>query len=326
MRQRTTQPPSAGTKPRTSPARWPAVIVLGILLAPMLALAQSPAAPAANPPLASLNIEIWPEYDRPAALVILKGVLAEGVKLPAVVTLRVPAASGGAAAVAYSTSADGNLLNLKHERTNAGDYVTLRFEPPERFFHVEFYEPIATGSPSRSYRYVWPGDLAAERVSVVVQEPASASAMSVEPNLEGTSTGQEGLRYRAGDVGALPAGKPLLITIRYTKADARPSTDILKPNAGDSTLAAAAPVPAAAPAPTAPAAAVSAAPTSAGLPAWVVPLTGFALFGLLGMAVILWWWRRDTRSRAPAPRVCAKCGAAQPPENRFCGNCGAKIA
>ena len=79
------------------------MVALALLLLPALALAQAGGAPKGNPRLASLNIEIWPEYDRPAALVILRGALAEGVKLPAAVTLRLPAASGGPGAVAYST-------------------------------------------------------------------------------------------------------------------------------------------------------------------------------------------------------------------------------
>ena len=170
------------------------------LLQPSLVHAQ--AAATANPRLASLGIEIWPEYDRPAALVILRGTLAEDAKLPAAVTLRLPATSGGAAAVAYSTTADGNLLNLKHERAITDEFVTVKFETPTRFFHVEFYEPIATTSAARSYRYVWPGDLAAARIVLVVQEPATATDIAVEPNLDRTTTGQEGLRYRAGELGA----------------------------------------------------------------------------------------------------------------------------
>ena len=295
-----------------------AMLVLVTLLLPVLALAQGGSGPQGNPRLASLNIEIWPEYDRPAVLVILRAALPEGVKLPAAVTLRLPAASGGAAAVAYSATADGNLLNLKHERASAGEFVTLKFETPQRFFHVEFYEPIATADPARSFRYVWPGDLAAERVTVVVQEPASASAISVEPNLNGTSTGEHGLRYRAAELGALERGKPLPISVRYSKADARPTVDILKLRAGDSNLPAAAspPAPVSSPHPTA----------ASGMPDWALPMAGLALLGFLGGVFVLWWSRRASPSTAPAPRTCAKCGAAQAPGNRFCGNCGTKIA
>ena len=104
------------------------MVALASLVLPAFALAQTGGAPKGNPRLASLNIEIWPEYDRPAALVILRGALAESVKLPAAVTLRLPAASGGPGAVAYSKAADGNLLNLKYESAKSGDFITLKFE------------------------------------------------------------------------------------------------------------------------------------------------------------------------------------------------------
>ena len=94
------------------------------------------AAPLRNPQLESMQIEIWPEYDRQAALVILRAALAADTKLPASVHLRIPASSGGPSAMAYSAAAGGNLLNLQYERKDAGDSITLQFSVPERFFHV----------------------------------------------------------------------------------------------------------------------------------------------------------------------------------------------
>ncbi len=290
------------------------LLALATLLLPAPALAQAGAAPKGNPRLASLKIEIWPEFDRPAALVILKAALAESARLPAAVTLRLPAASGGATAVAYSATADGNLLNLKNERATTGEFITLKFDVPERFFHVEFYEPIATAVPARTFSYVWPGDLAVEHLTVMVQEPASATDISVEPNLEGSSTGDDGLRYRGAELGALEAGKRLPITVRYTKADARPSAEILKAKAA----------PAAPAAPVAPLAAPP--PATGGSAEWALPVAGAAILGLLGAVFILWRWRRESRSAAPAVNVCAKCGAARTPGGQFCANCGAKLA
>jgi len=290
------------------------MIAVALLVMPAFASAQTGGARKDNPRLASLNIEIWPEYDRPAALVILRGAVAEGVKLPAAIMLRLPAASGGPGAVAYSTTADGNLLNLKHERANAGEFITLKFEVPERFFHVEFYEPIATGAAARTYRYVWPGDLAVERATLVVQEPASASEFSVEPRLESLSTGQDGLRYRTAELGTLDAGKPVPIALRYTKLDAVPS----KPKAAEQPL----PVAAAAPANVA---APAAAATGAEFPHWALPLAAITLVSLLGAMVVLWHWRRESRATKLATGFCAKCGAAQAPGSRFCANCGAQV-
>lgn len=311
--------PTNAQRARSGLAARRAAFALALLLLPAVAHAQAAGAPTSNPRLASLNIEIWPEYDRPAALVILRGALAESVKLPAAVSLRLPKSSGGAAAVAYSATADGNLLNLKHESATTGEFITLQFETPERFFHVEFYEPIATTSPARSFRYAWPGDLAAERIAVVVQEPASASEIAVEPKLDGTSTGQNGLHYRSAELGALEAGKSLPITVRYTKVDARPSAEILKPKGSDLPVAPAA-TPVAGPH------GAAAAAASSGWPDWVFPLAGLMLLGLGGGALILWQWRRAALPQAPAGHACAKCGTAQAFGNRFCSACGAKMA
>ena len=280
------------------------------LLAPAFAWAQ------AAPRLASLTVEIWPEYDRPAALVILRGVLAEGVKLPAAISIRLPAASEGAAAVAYSSSADGNLLNLKNEQTKSGDYVTVKFDLPERFFHVEFYAPVQTSERARSFTYTWPGDLAVDRATVVVQEPAAAEGIVVEPNLAEKSTGGEGMTYRFGDLGALPAGKALPITIKYTKADARPSVDIKGIRTAQAGPASAASAPAA------PAA------SGANLPEWVVPAVAFAALSIVGVLLVLFMWRRRVAAPAAAQTAgfCTKCGAALAAGANFCGKCGTKIA
>ena len=37
-----------------------------------------------------LQIDLWPEYDRPAMLVILRGIMAEGTVVPATITLPMP--------------------------------------------------------------------------------------------------------------------------------------------------------------------------------------------------------------------------------------------
>src|SRR3990170_4290140 len=158
-------------------------LILAVMLLPAFAAAPSARDVAKGKPrLASLQIEIWPEFDRPAAaLVILKGEIAAGVPLPAAVSLRIAAASGGPSAVASSAGLDGNLANLKYDRKDAGEFITLKFETPERVFHIEFYDPLVTSAPGRSYTYAWMGDLPTDRLRVIVQEPATARDLSVQP-------------------------------------------------------------------------------------------------------------------------------------------------
>jgi len=293
------------------------------LLMAFLALALLPAvaagpsgggAPLRNPRLESMQVEVWPEFDRPAALVILRGALAADTQLPAKVNLRIAASSGGPSAMAYSAAAGGNLLNLEYERTDTKDFITLRFSVQERFFHVEFYDPLATGTPERNYTYVWPGDLAVSRLSVVVQEPAAASDFSVLPKLNTTATGQDGLRYYSAELGAQEAGKTLPIKVSYKKTDARTSAEILQPKAQTN-------VPAAASA-TAPAAGSSDEVTK-GVLVFIL-----AVSLLIGIGMAFLWWRERANTAASRPAgagACTKCGTPRDPEDRFCSKCGAKL-
>ena len=276
--------------------------LLAIALLAVLASAPSRAAPATNPRLASLQIEIWPEYDRPQALVILKGELASDAALPATVALRIPASSGGPSAVAYADPS-GKLLNLNYERENAGDFVMLRFRTPQRSFHVEFYDPLAPDKRERNYRYGWPGDLAVDQVGVLVKEPAGASNFSVQPALGITTVSPDGLRYRAAQLGALKAGQPLPIEIRYTKTDPRTSVEILG---------------AAAPA--------ASAQRSARPDGWLLAL-GAGVLTMWAAAGFVWWRRRKRSAlRAAGAGFCPKCGGTTTPADRFCASCGAALA
>lgn len=294
--------------------------VLAVVLAATLlpAFAASPSgndAPKGNRRLASLQIEVWPEFDRPAALVILRGELAADVALPAAVSLRVPASSGGPAAVASATGPGAGLVNMKYESKNAGDFITLSFETPQRMFHVEFYEPLATGAAERTYTYVWPGDLAVNRLSVILQEPAGARDISVQPNLDSTSTGQNGLRYRSAELGALEAGKQLPIKIRYTKTAAQTSTEILQP--ATKSLQ---PEPSnASPAPV----------TGSGDKfRWALVLA-FAAALVIGVGAAFLWWQGRGKASGAQPSdtdLCSKCGARLAAGDRFCSRCGAPSA
>ena len=291
------------------------ILILALLLSP--AFAAAPAAPEAargNPRLASLQVEIWPEYDRPAALVILRGEIAADVRLPASVSLRIAAASGGPAAVAYSSGAGGNLLNLKYQRKDASNFITLKFDTPERFFHVEFYDPLVTSTAGRSYTYVWTGDFAAERFSVIVQEPAGVSNFSAQPPLNATAVGQDGLRYRSAELGSSPVGKRLEVKVLYTKTDPRTSTEIIRPKAPE-------PSPQSAPSPS-----PAAVPDKMELAMWLIAIV--AALGLFIWAALTWWYGRERRPQSAPNSVgfCTKCGAPSAPGDRFCSRCGTRLA
>jgi len=271
-----------------------------VLLCLAVSAAGSPslAAPVRNPRLATLQIEIWPEYDRPQNLVILKGELAPDARLPAAIALRIPAAARAPSAVAYIDD-DGKLLNLGHDREDAGQFVLVRLTTPKRAFHVEFYEPLLASEGQREYRYAWPGDLAVERLGVLVKEPAGATNLSISPELSGSGASLDGLTYRAGDFGALKAGEQWVVAVRYTKSDPRSTNEIL----------------AASP----PRSAAKAADAPSSWYGWA----GLAAAGLaLAGAVLVALW---SRSRPAAASTCTKCGHASTRGDRFCAGCGAPL-
>lgn len=286
-------------------------VVVFILIALIAFAAVSPGRGAAqeNPRFASLQIEIWPEFDRRgAALVILKGELPAELALPAAVSLRIPASSSGPAAVAFATAPGAELFNVAHDRTDADDFITLRIKAPQRFLHVEFYDPLVTRTPDRSYTYVWPGDRAVERLSVRLQEPAAASNISVQPDLGAGVAGPDALLYRTAELGAFKTGKPLPIEIRYTKTDERTSSDILGLKVPDS-------------APAVPSG------TSEALPDWLLVLAILAgVVGVAGVAGSLWWRRRGKASgvQPGGGNFCTQCGSRLA-AGRFCSACGAPI-
>jgi len=268
-------------------------------LAAVAAGLPSLAAPVTNPRLATLQIEIWPEYDRPQSLVILKGELAVDAPLPAAITLRIPASARAPSAVAYIDES-GRLLNLGYEREDVGQFVLLRLTTPKRAFHVEFYDPLVASEAQREYRYAWPGDLAVERLNVLVKEPAGASNLSISPELAVGGSGPDGLKYRAGDFGALKAAEQWVVAVRYTKSDPRTTSEMLGASS--------------------PASAAKAADMPSSWHWWA----GLAAAGLaLAGAVLLALWFRSRP--AAAASSCAKCRRAIAPGDRFCAGCGTRL-
>ena len=308
-----------GTKQRQGPSAGGAAAVFASGIAtvvfaimPLLTFAAVPPSRSAaqdNPRFASLQIEIWPEFDRRgAALVILKGELPAALALPAAVSLRIPASSGGPSAAAFSASASAKLFNLAYERTDGDGFVTLRFTAPERFVHVEFYDPLVTDKDERSYAYVWPGDVAVDRLSARLQEPAGASDILVQPDLGAGAEGPNGLLYRAAELGARDAGKQLPVRIRYTKRNSRTSAEML----GLSAPSTAPPV---------------AATAGKGLPGWILGLAS-ALALSSGAAGGVLWWRRCKKASATQPGgtgFCSQCGNRLTSGDRFCSTCGAAV-
>jgi hypothetical protein len=301
--------------------KWALPLLLIVLqLIPLGVYAQTPLT------LSSLQVQIWPEYDKPSVLVIYNMTLSDTTTYPAEVSVRIPSAAGQPFAVA-DRQPDGKLYNISYSLEEDGDWVAINFTATSPDIRIEYYDPgISTDGNARHFQYVWPGDYAVSQFLIEVQQPAGATDMSISPSLGPGTTRPDTLVYYTQDIGAIPAGQNISITMDYNK-----TTDTL--------TAETVPVEPSAPIP-------QSTPQDFNLTTWLPWILGIIGAGLI-IGGILWFWqsgkqrpasgsrRRRSKSSTNEPGLavnttedsvyCSQCGKRASPGDLFCRSCGAQI-
>lgn len=274
----------------------------------------------------SLQVQIWPEYDKPGVLVIYQATLPAGTILPTTISMRIPSVAGEPNAVAVRQM-DGSLYTVEHTRQVSGEWAAIRFTTTTLEFQLEYYDPsLQMDGDARHFQYVWPGDYAISQFIIQVQQPAGVSDIRLSPSLGSGTTGGDNLVYFTQDVGAIAAGQDIRITLDYNKA-----TDTL--SAESLPVQPSAPIPQS----TVPDLNVS---------AWLPWLLGILGAGLI-IGGIIWFWqsgkqptarhkqRRRSRTTAGEPAhavnpaeeaiYCSQCGKRASSGDLFCRSCGTQI-
>ncbi|HVN53337.1 MAG TPA: zinc ribbon domain-containing protein [Anaerolineaceae bacterium] len=212
-------------------------VALALFMPGKAALAQTAYPPPASPPpaqttggitLSNLEIDLWPEYDRPSVLVIYHLVMAQGAQLPASLALHIPAESGDPYNVAYRDT-DGLLYNIAYTRSIEGPWATIHFTAPTNEIQFEYYDPgLKKNGANRSYSYQWPGDYAITSLAIQVQQPVSASNMQITPALGSPLTGDSNLLYYKSVVGSAAQGETFAVSFSYQKSNDDLSAQSLK--------------------------------------------------------------------------------------------------
>jgi hypothetical protein len=278
--------------------------------------------------LDQLQIEIWPEYDRQAVLVIYRGVVSGDVSSgPIALSLRIPTRVGEPNAVAVQEGAQ--LFEVPYERLQAGEWATIRFSINTPTFQLEYYDPeLGLADRARKLEYIWPADVAISDLQIIVQQPAGASGFELSLPFSPARLGADGLSYHQAALGSVPAGEPLPLDIRYERATGGLSVDLIKG-----------------------AQALDLEPVQAdsGLSSTTWLTGGLLLIGFVG-ALVYWYGatkrargsRPEKASRARARRrvskpatekapaskrapFCHECGSKSQPDDRFCRSCGAGL-
>ena len=283
----------------------------------------------------SVQISIWPEYDRPDLLVLYDLMLSSQTSLPANLQIRLPRSAGEPYALAMR-GADGGLTNLSYESRIDGDWTWLSFTTPALEVRIEYYDPvIQRDGDQHSFTYTWPGDYHVRSMKIQVQQPASASTMETQISQVSTSgeasqpldmgsgrTGEDGLVYFDSLIGEIVAGNSVEISSTYQKADdllsfssqpVQPSQPLTAETAGRTNLT--------------------------GLIPWILGTLGLLL--IAGGA--FWYWQsghdislaeKKHRPRRREPPIaqsesseiyCHQCGKRAGANDIYCRVCGTKL-
>jgi ribosomal protein L32 len=267
--------------------------------------------------LEQLHIDLWPEFDQPAMLVIYQGSLPADTPLPATLQLRIPARVAGPHAVAYSDES-GNLLQTNYSTERTGEWLVITLETPERNFQLEYYDSLSQSGDRRDYTFEWPGDYAVGQLTFTLLPPARAKEVKTEPTLAPIQRGTDSFSYE-GSLDGLTQGDTRELTISYVGTEViAPVSDTLSIDQGG------------------------------------INLQFLIGIGLIVAAVVLavFWFvvrprlgsnqelatpnrsvasqrrraQRSKPSRASASATfCTKCGHPLRGEDRFCSQCGAPV-
>lgn len=193
------------------------VFIIVVLLAGLFftgtARAQS------EPVIESMEIGLWPEYDRTDVLVIYRITLSSEVTLPAQMSLRIPNSAGAPYNLAMKDM-DGLLYNLAYTSEIQGDWLKVTFTTPAAELQLEYYDPELTfDADQRQFEYTWSGDFTVNNLVVAVQQPVNASDMRILPDFGVGTIQEDGLTYYTKTVGSVNAGTPFTVRFGYSKPD-----------------------------------------------------------------------------------------------------------
>jgi hypothetical protein len=295
------------------------MLVTIFLVLPLAASAQ------AEVRLTSLEVDLWPEYDRPGVLVIYRITLSPAVSLPADLTLRIPAESGEPNAVA-ARDAEGGLYNVNFKREVTDGWSRIRFTATMPEIQVEYYDPqLDIQGNNRFFEYHWPGDYAIDTLLIEVQQPLGAEEMRTTPSLGNGVTREDGLIYYSYQVGSIGADQSFDVSLEYQKSSSALTAEGLQVK------------------PSVPVSNITSRQRRLDI---VIPW----VLGGLGVVLILggglWYWRTGTAAAAPKPPrgrrkpvipqeesataveghvYCHHCGKRAMPNDRFCRTCGTRL-
>jgi len=185
-------------------------------------------APAADLVMARLRLSIWPEYDNPRVLIMLRGEMTPRQAFPASITLPIP--KGAEIIGAGMISEQNELLLHPHQVLPGATQDTLQLNLPVPRFFVEFYyNPFTTSGSEKRFVYPAPTTYPIELFEVDIQQPLKATAFTLDPAPMERVTDNQGFTYHQFTYRDVGKGQSQTFTIAYTKTATPPSISKQRP-------------------------------------------------------------------------------------------------
>lgn len=271
-----------------------------------------------NAGLSSVEVSLFPEFNRPSMLVVFEIELDESNAVPKPMSFQIP--KDAQLLAIYNREANNSVIQLEGEFELIGDWKSVQFTTTTHKIRIEYYDPnlIKQGN-QRSFEFKWLSIYPVDEISVSLRQPLGASDVITEPNLGEKVAGSEGLDYYTADFGGVPAGSVFFLSLSYTKntgnvaypaLEVEPALPINQEAAGRT-------------------------PPPSSVVLWLL----MVVVAVLIMVGLYYWWFRvnvlDKRERLvqgvgitnPEKQVifCHECGMRSKPGDTFCSNCGTEL-
>lgn len=294
--------------------KWLLIFVMAVLFAfPSFAFAQDKVA------IQTIDVSLWPEYDKAEMLVIDHIMLSEGAVFPVQFDMLVPVDSVVNAVAVGQSSDQVTDQGVEYTTAKDGEWLVISITATGPAILLEYYDPnLKKDGDLRSYAYRWLSDYDAAGFVIIFQEPFDAIDFKSSLPLEDDGIHPDNLQYYFSSVGAVPAGKELVFDVSYQKPTDALSVSQLEIQPVD----------------------VNENTSGRVSLDHYLPyiIGGFGVILILGGLVYYWQSGRSgskksrPRQRARANReeiesdvYCAQCGTRARGGDRFCRSCGSRI-
>jgi len=178
--------------------------------------------PSADLFMARLRLSIWPEYDDPRVLIMLRGEMTPRQAFPASITLPIP--KGAEIIGAGMISEQNELLRHPHQVLPGDTQDSLQLNLPVPRFFVEFYyNPFTTSGPEKRFVYPAPTTYPIEVFEVDIQQPLKTTSFALDPSPMERMTDNQGFTYHQFIYRDIGKGQSPTFTVSYTKTVPTPS-------------------------------------------------------------------------------------------------------